>query len=343
MKQLFILFVSIVLGANSCSVTNGQGKVTLMTCDFPATSIKEVEATTAGGSLTLSGDVGSKAMVEVNVSRYNWSEEKIRQVLDENYTVDVKVENGKLYAIAKQKKNISNSNSQELSISFKISVPKQINSNLQTSGGSIRISNISGSQNFKTSGGSLMVENVSGNTVGVTSGGSITVTGSTDNIDLKTSGGSITAKDCNGKINLITSGGSLNLNNLSGNIKATTSGGSVIVNNINGTLITGTSGGSMRLNGISGNVDAQTSGGNIDVIIKSAGDFVKLSNSGNITLRLPAGKGYNLKVKGNNKIETSGLKNFRGNMDTNSMDGVLGNGGPEINVKSSQRVRLIFE
>ena len=342
MKKIFILLASVILCANSCSVTKGQGKVPLMTRDFPASSIKEVEAITSGGSLTLSGDADSKAMVEVYISHSNWSDEKIKQVLDENYTIDIKVENGKLYAVAKQKKTISNWNSQGLSISFKISVPKQINSNLQTSGGSIHISNISGSQNFKTSGGSLMVENVSGNTVGSTSGGSITVKGSTDNIDLTTSGGSITAKDCNGKINLITSGGSLNLNNLGGNIKATTSGGSVIANNINGTLITGTSGGSMKLNGISGNVDAQTSGGNIDVKMKSASDFVKLSNSGNITLSLPAGKGYNLKVK-SNKIETSGLKDFRGNTDTKSMEGTIGNGGAEINVNSSQRVRIVFE
>jgi len=281
-------------------------------------------------------------MVEVYVSRDNWSAEKIKQALDENYTLEVKVENGKLYVAAKPKNSSFFGNQQGLSISFKIFAPDRVNSNLQTSGGSIHISNLSGSQNFRTSGGSLSVENVSGNTVGATSGGSITVTGSKDNIDLRTSGGSITAKDCSGKIDLKTSGGSLNMSNLSGNISATTSGGSITANDIKGTLTTGTSGGSVRLSGISGNAEASTSGGSMDVKIVSVSDYVKLSNSGNISLSLPAGKGYTMNVKSNG-IEMSGAIDFRGRQDTNSMEGTIGNGGAEINVKSSQRVRLSFE
>ena len=341
MKKLIVLFLGILLCANSCSVTKGQGqgKTPFMTREFQASSIREVEVSTTGGSLNLAGDAGSKAVVEVYVSRDNWSNEKIKQFINEYYTLDIKVENGKLYAVAKQKKNTS----QGLSISFKVSVPKQVNSNLHTSGGSIRISNLSGSQNFKTSGGSLAIENASGKITGATSGGSINVTGSKDNIDLKTSGGSITAKDCGGNINLGTSGGSINLGNLTGNIHAATSGGSITASNINGTLITSTSGGSVKLDGISGNVDARTSGGNMDVKIKSTSAYVKLSNSGNLSLTLPAGKGYNLNVKASNKIETSGLKDFRGRLENNRLEGTVGVGGAEINVKSSQRVWLSFE
>jgi len=343
MKKLSVLFVSVLLSANFCmAYADNQEKNPVMTQTFSASSIKEVEATTSGGSLTLTGDVGSNAIVEVYVSRDNWSEEKIKQTLEENYTIDIKVENGKLYAAAKQKKSFTGWNQQGLSISFKILVPKQVISNLKTSGGSIQISNLSGTQNFKTSGGSLAINNVSGLTVGSTSGGSISVTGSKDVIELKTSGGSITAKNCNGKIDLKTSGGSLSMSNLEGTINASTSGGSVTASDIKGTLKTGTSGGSMRLTDISGNVDATTSGGSMDVKITSVGDFVKLSNSGNISLSLPAGKGYNLNVKAN-KVESSGLKDFRGNMESTSIQGTVGNGGPEINVKSSQRIRLSFE
>jgi len=89
-------------------------------------------------------------------------------------------------------------------------------------------------------------------------------------------------------------------------------------------------------------VDAHTSGGSMNVNIKSANDYVKLSNSGSINLSLPAGKGYHLNVRAN-KIETSGLKDFRGNMENKNIEGTVGKGGAEINVKSSQRVRLSFE
>ena len=340
MKKLFVLFVSVLLSA-SCFTVYSQDPI--MTRSFTASSIKEVESITAGGSLILTGDAGSDAKVEVFVSRNNWSNDRIKQVLDENYTIEIKVENGKLYAVAKQKQNIANWNQQGLSISFKISVPKQVNSKLRTSGGSIQISNLSGSQDFRTSGGSLKVENVSGNITGMTSGGSITVIGSEDNINLRTSGGSITAKDCTGKIDLNTSGGSLNMSNLNGTISAGTSGGSITANNIQGTLKTGTSGGSVRLDGISGNVEATTSGGSMDVKMKSVSDFVKLSSSGNINLRLPADRGYNLNIR-SNKLETpNGWRNFSGRSDDRSVDGTINGGGAEINVRSSQRVRLSFE
>ena len=346
MKKLSALFICVLLSATFLTAyAKEQDKRTpFMTRTFPASSIKEVEATTSGGSLALTGDAGSQATVEVYVSRDNWSNDQIKKYLDENYTLDIKVVSGKLYATAKQKTSFNNWNNQGLSISFKISVPKQVNSNLQTSGGSIQISALSGSQNFVTSGGSLAVDNVSGNTVGATSGGSISLSNSNDNIDLKTSGGSISAKDCNGTISLATSGGSLSLNNLSGNINAATSGGSVSANNINGTLITGTSGGSMNLDGISGNVKASTSGGNMSVKVKSVTDYVKLSNSGSINLTLPAGKGFNLDVKAS-KVESSMKESgaFRGEWKTDSFAGTINNGGPEINVRSSQRVWLSFE
>ena len=50
-----------------------------------------------------------------------------------------------------------------------------------------------------------------------------------------------------------------------------------------------------------------------------------------------------MNIKASNKVSASGLKDFRGNTDTKSMEGTVGNGGPEINVKSSQQVRLSFE
>ena len=341
--MLSVLLVSVLLNANLFTVrANEQQKDPYMTRTFPASSIRAVEASASGGSITINGDAGSQATVEVFVSGNKLSDERIKELLEENYSIDIKVEGGKLYAVAKSINRITNWNQQGLSISFKISVPKQVNSNLHTSGGSIHIANLSGAQDIKTSGGSLTVENVSGNIAGTTSGGSINVTNSSDNINLKTSGGSITARDCSGKINLKTSGGSVKMSQLDGTIDASTSGGSITADNVRGTLKTGTSGGSVKLSGISGNVDAKTSGGSMNVEMESVSDYVKLSNSGNTNLSLPAGRGYNLKIRAN-KIETSGLKDYRGNVESRSMDGTVGNGGPEIDVRTSQRVNLTFK
>ena len=363
MKKLFVVLISVSLSANFLTISAGaQQKDPYMTRNFPASSIREVEATTSGGSLTVSGDAGSQAVVEVFVTRDKWSAEEIKKVLEENYTIEINVANGKLFVEAKSKSRI-NWDRQGLSISFKISVPKQVSSNLKTSGGSISISHLSGSQDFTTSGGSLRIENVSGKIVGKTSGGSINIQNSDDNIDLQTSGGSITADNCKGKMNLKTSGGTISMSTLSGEIKASTSGGglnmshltgaieantsggSVKANHINGDLKTGTSGGSVNLDAVSGSVEAKTSGGSMNVTLDSVKDYVKLSCSGGtLSLTIPAGKGYNLNVRADNNLDTSGLSGFKGDI-TNSgknMQGTVENGGPAIEVRG-QRVKLTFK
>jgi hypothetical protein len=344
MKKLFVLFAGVLISACFCPV-DAQAKkdAPYITRSFPASSIKAVEVGTSGGSITLRGDDGSNAVVEVYVSRNDLPEAKIKQILNENYIIDIKVEGGKLYAVAKLKNITPNKIRQVLGISFKMTVPKQINSELQTSGGSIHIADLQGSQNFKTSGGSLSIQNNSGNITGSTSGGSITISGSKDKIDLNTSGGSVTARDCKGQINLRTSGGSLTLNDLSGDIKASTSGGSVTANNINGTFKTSTSGGSMKLNEISGNLEASNAGGSINVKMKSASDYVKITNSGNISLTLPSGGGYSLKANTSASLDISGLRDFNGRQTSRSIDGKMGNGATEINLTSSQNLRLSFE
>jgi hypothetical protein len=325
MKRLFVFIISVVLSANFLTAYAGEQETTpFMTRNFPASSVREVEATTTGGSLTLTGDTGSEAIVEVYVSRDNWTAERIRQTLEENYTIDIKVEGGKLLVEAKQKNRITNWNQQGLNISFNIIVPRQADSKMQTSGGA------------------LIIKNVSGNTDGATSGGGINITGSSDNIYLRTSGGSVVARDCTGNINLRTSGGGISMNNLNGNIEARTSGGSIIGKGISGVLVTATSGGSVNLDGISGNLEATASGGNMSVKIKSVNNYVKLANTGNINLTLPSGSGYNLNVQAGN-LSTSGLRNFQGNTDNRSIRGTVGNGGPEINVRTSLRTNVTFE
>jgi len=342
MKKLSVLFTSVLFSAILFAINaNAQKSEPFITRNLQASLIKEVEATTSGGSITISGDAGSVAVVEVYVTRDKWSDEKIKQTLEENYTIDIELKGGKLSVAAKPKNKI-NWNKQGLSISLKISVPKQVNSNLRTSGGSIHINDLSGSLDFKTSGGSLSIDNVSGKIMGKTSGGSINIKNSSNDIDLQTSGGSINTENCNGEINLKTSGGSIVMKNISGNIEAKTSGGSVNANSIKGSLKAGTTGGSVVLNGISGNVDAKTTGGSVSVTMETVGDYVKLSNTGNVNLTLPAEKGYNINVKANN-IVTSELKDFRGNIESNrSIEGTMGKGGAEINIKGT-KVNLSFK
>jgi DUF4097 and DUF4098 domain-containing protein YvlB len=308
--------------------------------------IKEVEVKTTGGGIALKGGFVQDARIEVYVSsngrEINWSKAEIQAKLDQDYDLSLVVENNKLRAIAKPKERNMNWR-RALNISFDIYVPQNVSSDLSTSGGSISLDNLTGTEEFRTSGGSLTVGNLSGRIFGKTSGGSIHVSDSREDIDLGTSGGSIDATNCTGKIRLNTSGGSLSLQGLKGNIQATTSGGSVNGKEISGELVTSTSGGSVDLYALSCSLEASTSGGSITAELKDLGKYVRLHNSGgNIDLQLPRDKGYDLRLYGG-RINTETFSGFSGTIKEKRIEGVLHGGGVEVVADAgSGRINLSF-
>jgi len=343
MKKYFLISLIAAFGF-SASAQFKADKEPFLVKSLSNESIKNIEVQTSGGSISVSGVGAPEARIEVYVTPNNnkndLSKEEIQQRLNERYDLNISVKNNKLTATAKPKEKITDWK-KALSISFRVFVPKNVSTDLSTSGGSISLTDLSGTQDFSTSGGSLNIDKLSGKVNGRTSGGSINVENSSDDIDLTTSGGSIDARNCDGKLRLSTSGGSLNLNNLKGDIRATTSGGSIDGRNIEGELVTNTSGGSIHLSDLSCSVETSTSGGNIDVSIKEPGKYVRISNSaGNIDIQLPKGKGFDLRLSAY-KIKTDHLDNFNGRMDEDEVNGKLNGGGVPVTVNAgSGRIYL---
>jgi hypothetical protein len=336
--MLFLFFTGLV------SIAQAQTKDPYLVKSLSSEAVKAVDVQTSGGSISVTGAEASQARVEVFVTGNNGkndlSKEEIKQRLDELYTLDIAVSGGKLTAIAKSKERIKDWK-RALNISFKVYVQKNVSTDLNTSGGSISISNISGDQKFATSGGSLHVENVSGKVNGRTSGGSIHLENAKDDIDLRTSGGSINALNCDGKLNLATLGGSLQLKGLKGMITAVTSGGSVDGKDISGELEASTSGGSINLKDLACSLETSTSGGNISVSMKELGKYLRINNSaGNVDLELPKGKGLDLDISGS-RIRTDKLENFNGKLGDDEIEGKLNGGGVLVKVRAgSGRVSL---
>jgi hypothetical protein len=322
-------------------------KEPLITKSLSNEAVKNVEVQTSGGSIAVSGVAALEARIEVYVSPNNnkndLSKEEIQKRLNEKYDLNISVANNKLTATAKSKERITDWRN-ALNISFKVFVPRNVSTDLSTSGGSISLTNLSGDLKFSTGGGSLNIDNVGGKVDGRTSGGSINLENSKDDIELTTSGGSINAKNCDGKLRLSTSGGSLDLKDLKGEIKAATSGGSVMGRNVEGELIAHTSGGSIHLSDLSCSLETSTSGGNIDVSIKQLGKYVKISNSaGNIDLELPKGKGIDLDLSAD-KIKTDHLDNFNGKVNDDEVNGKLNGGGVLVRVNAgSGRIYLALK
>jgi len=311
-------------------------------------AIKNVYVETSGGSITVSGASGQAARIEVYIRGNNNNElsrEEIKKRLDADYELEVSVGNHELHARARRKhENGFNWDwRRQLSISFKIYVPKEVNTHLETSGGSIHLDNLSGDEKFSTSGGSLHLDRLTGTIKGETSGGSIEVSNSSDNINLETSGGSVRANNCQGKIRLETSGGSLHLESLKGTINANTSGGSVHANNIEGELITGTSGGSVELSQLSCSLEASTSGGSMRIDVVHAGKYIKLDDSGgHIELRLPAKQGYELNLSANRISKPANMSGFNGEWEKDHVRGSMNGGGTTVNVDASGHLDISF-
>jgi Putative adhesin len=340
---LLLLFIA----CQSYSALAQDNKNPYQTKSLANDAIKDVFVKTSGGSISVSGASGEAPRVEIYVHGNNnqeLSKEEIEKRLAEDYELEVSISNHEVHAIAKRKhEDGMNWNwRRQLSISFKIFVPKQSNTHLGTSGGSIHLDNLSGNENFSTSGGSLHVDHLTGLIKGETSGGSIEVANSGDDINLETSGGSINANNCRGKIKLETSGGSLHLEDLKGTINASTSGGSIHGNNIEGELITGTSGGTVSLSQLACSLEASTSGGSMNVELTQVGKYVKLDVSGgHVELRLPAKAGMNLNFSAD-RINSNSVNNFTGEWNKTRVKGSVNGGGVPVSVDASGNLNVSF-
>jgi hypothetical protein len=338
MQKYFFLLL-LITSATFLKAQTKETEKPWSTRSLSTDAIKQVEVTTSGGSITVSGVNANESRIEVYIQPNNrrnnevFTKEEIEDRL-KAYELSIAVSGNKVVASATPKENNLDWK-KALSISFKVYVPQQVSTVLKTSGGSIHLDNLTGTQEFRTSGGSLHLNQLSGITKGHTSGGSIHVSNSRDVIELSTSGGSVHAEKCMGTITLTTSGGSLQLMELQGNIKAVTSGGSITGRTIDGELSTRTSGGSISLTGLSCSLEASTSAGRMEISMHKLGKYLRLDNSGgSINLQIPAASSVDLRLSGN-RVNSGTLKNFDGVIQQDEISGKLNGGGTPITARSS--------
>lgn len=317
------VFLFLLLGFASCNlngkmnqfINSGDAGPGVMVTEksFPVNAVQALEVVTSGGSISVTGDANEQARVEMHVKANNgkkYDEQKIKEILADEYEITIKEDNGLLRVHAKRKSTFWGNS--PLSISFRIHTGKQLTTNLTTSGGSVSISSLLGKQSFRTSGGSLKISEIQGE------------------VDGKTSGGSITIEKSQGNISLKTSGGSLRLSSLSGNIQVATSGGSIRVEDLQGELDAKTSGGSIRLENMQAKVDAATSGGSIHAQLNAIDGPISLRTSGgSISIAVPSNTAADLSLTGS-RVNTEGNFNFQGTNNKGVMEGKLNGGGAPI-------------
>ncbi len=175
----------------------------------------------------------------------------------------------------------------DLDVHFTVSVPREYNLDMSTSGGNMSISDLKGSVKGSTSGGNIDIGTIEGSVHMRTSGGNVHAEGITGGLEMETSGGEVRVGTVTGDVNVSTSGGNIRLSDVDGKVRAETSGGDV----------------SVRLKSANKGIYVETSGGNIELAMaKNSGADIDASTSGgDVTCDLPitmTGKISDNRIKG---------------------------------------------
>ncbi len=203
---------------------------------------------------------------------------------------------------------------------YTIEVPARFNAKLNTSGGGITASNLTGEVKAETSGGALRFVRLHGP------------------LDGDTSGGGIQVIDCDGPIRINTSGGGIQVNGGAGSLNGGTSGGDVAVKIFKGPVSVETSGGGITIENVAGSIKGETSGGSILAVLSSPlpGDVNLSTSGGGVTVKVPANAAFNLEA------ETSGggvhcnlPLDVPGKPKSDEIKGAVNGGGPLLKLESS--------
>lgn len=191
-----------------------------------------------------------------------------------------------------------------VSVSFVVTVPKNFNLNLNTSGGNITVASLSGNVRARTSGGDLEFARIDGD------------------IDAGTSGGDITLKEGTARAKLNTSGGDIEIDRAGGPTEVSTSGGDI------------------RINSVAHLISASTSGGDVRAVITEAlkQDTLLSTSGGNVDVELVKGAGFQLDAStSGGDVHASGLTITieKGGTGKSKLVGAVNGGGPLLKLRSS--------
>lgn len=297
---LAYLFFLIATGCTSATSFQYDG-APYLSQSFSLNGPGNLEVETSGSSISVSGTSGNTVTIDMYV-KYKGKEidtenAEVEELL-EDYTLDFSQKGNTISITAKRNGSWGWESNNKLSLAFKVSVPHEMSSAIQSSGGSISLTEITG------------------------------------NHEISTSGGSITISKSEGKLLTRSSGGSFRLEEFRGDVSVQTSGGSVKINQVSGDVAVGSSGGSVTLEEINGSINASTSGGSIKAnLSKLEKSLTMKSSGGSITALVPNGMGLDLDLRGG-RVNTS-LSNFSGEQKKDKVLGTINGGGIPVSMTSS--------
>jgi DUF4097 and DUF4098 domain-containing protein YvlB len=207
-------------------------------------------------------------------------------------------------------------------VEVKVTVPRNFNVDLKTSGGSVGVEGLEGTVRSKSSGGNLRFSSIDGSVRGETSGGSISV------------------NDIDGEVVVKTSGGNIEVNDVSNDVVAHTSGGSITARRVEGKIDAKTSGGSLNFEEVAGGIDGRSSGGSVTARFSRPieADCRLETSGGSVTLYLPESSQFDLDAETNSGQIVTDFPvaiTVQGKLDKSAIKGRVNGGGAVVYCRTS--------
>jgi hypothetical protein len=207
----------------------------------------------------------------------------------------------------------------ETDAKYTISVPAQFNVRLNTGGGGISVSDVTGEVKANTGGGNLNLARVRGPLAG------------------NTGGGGIEATDCEGTINLNTGGGRAAVSGGGGALELKTGGGGVSAKKFDGPVRLQSGGGELSVEHVTGEINGSTGGGSIHAVMPSeiAANVRLSTGGGGITVSIPTTAAFSLDAHTSGGSVSSELPvTVVGKMQEGRLEGTVNGGGKAVVLRS---------
>lgn len=256
MHRIFMLSAIAIVVAVACAA--GFAEVKTFEKKFQVGAGGTLSLSTESGSVSVTGGSGSEVIVTATIE--GRSSDVAKFVVEANQSgnnVDVTGKAPKDFWRFLRGAN--------LDVRFTVTVPRAYNVRMQTSGGDLAVSTLTGTVHGETSGGNVSIDHVDGASTLETSGGDIRVDAVKGDVKAETSGGNVKVKNVVGNVHGETSGGDIAAEDVEGKVRLETSGGNVMI----------------KVRGANKGIHAETSGGNVTILIgKSVGAMIDAGTSG---------------------------------------------------------------
>lgn len=308
MKALHTLFLFSVLSLLALPLS-GQAQVRTFSAAAGGTLDLRLEA---GGSVIITGGASE---VRAQVTRSGRDADEISVTFDQS---------GDRIIVRSEFRTRGSHNAD---VRYEIRVPSRFNVDLESTGGSVDISGVTGTFEGQTMGGGIDLRDLSGTVDMQTMGGAISLSNSELTGKLHTMGGNIDLDGVRGSVETTTMGGNvrhrgsgspssaIKVHTMGGNVEIGDAPGGADLQTMGGDITAGqvgkffeaeTMGGDIDVSAVDGWIEARTMGGSVTIAMTggTSGDrHVSITSmGGDIELRVPAG----LSMKFDIEVEVEG-------------------------------------